>query len=292
MKRGLTLIELVIVVGIVLILVALVTSSISSVISRAEERKTKTGMELFALAIQEYESSTGRRLSMSGVYNVSLNPSGRAFDMRRAENHCLTTAEISRVLLRHQPSADILGRIDPSLIGNIRLGDDGNPPVWVPDTGLEFTCDPDLRVFASSNSFAAMNTLPYDPANSPYTGANALVLLDAWGSAIRAIHPGPQALVDASGVLLPQAFPPQDQNDGTESLQPDPDKTVARRVERLYIGRDNPDASIVLVSAGPDLKFGRRVDPTSGLPPTPDATGPYDCYLQALDNVYSTEVTE
>ena len=46
MKRGLTLIELVIVVGIVLILVALVTSSISSVISRAEERKTKTGMEL------------------------------------------------------------------------------------------------------------------------------------------------------------------------------------------------------------------------------------------------------
>ena len=115
MKRGLTLIELVVVVGIVLILVALVTSSVSSVIARAEERKTKTGMELFTLAIQEYESSTGRRLSMSGVYNVAPNPSGRAFDMRRGESHCLTTAEISRVLLRHQPSADILGRIDPSL---------------------------------------------------------------------------------------------------------------------------------------------------------------------------------
>ena len=146
--------------------VALVTSSISSVISRAEERKTKTGMELFSLAIQEYESSTGRRLSMSGVYNVSPNPSGRAFDMRRAENHCLTTAEISRVLLRHQPSADILGRIDPSLIGNIRLGDDGNPPVWVPDTGLEFTCDPDLRVFASSNSLATWSSAAFASASA------------------------------------------------------------------------------------------------------------------------------
>ena len=52
MKRGLTLIELVVVVGIVLILVALVTSSVSSVIARAEERQTKTGMELFTLAIQ------------------------------------------------------------------------------------------------------------------------------------------------------------------------------------------------------------------------------------------------
>ena len=88
------------------------------------------------------------------------------------------------------------------------------------------------------------------------------------------------------------AYPPTNQSDLTESLQPDPDKTVARRIERLYIGRDNPDASIVLVSAGPDLKFGRRVDPTSGLPPTPEASGPYNCFLQALDNVYSTEVTE
>ena len=99
---------------------------------------------------------------------------------------------------------------------------------------------------------------------------------------------GQAALSDASGQLQALAYPPTNQSDLTESLQPDPDKTVARRIERLYIGRDNPDASIVLVSAGPDLKFGRRVDPTSGLPPTPEASGPYNCFLQSLDNVYST----
>ncbi|MAV55778.1 MAG: hypothetical protein CMJ28_07480 [Phycisphaerae bacterium] len=291
MRRGLTLIELVIVVGIVLILVALVTSSVSSVIARAEERKTKTGMELFTLAIQEYESSTGRRLSMSGVYDVAQNPTGRAFDMRRGENHCFTTAEISRVLLRHQPSADILGRIDPSLIGNVRLTN-GNRPVWVPDTPLEYTCDPDPRVFTSQSSFNAMVGAPYDPIVSPYTAANALVLLDSWGTAIRAVHPGPAALVDTNGQLQTAVYPAVSQSDQIEAIQPDPDKTVARSIERLYIGRDNPDTSIVLISAGPDLKFGRRVDPTSGLPPTPNASGPYACYLQCLDNVYITEVAE
>lgn len=291
MKRGLTLIELVVVVGIVLILVALATSSVSSVISRAEERKTKTGMELFTLAIQEYESSTGRRLSMSGVYNVAPNPTGRAFDMRRGESHCLTTAEISRVLLRHQPSADILGRIDPSLIDNVRLTNQGNRPPWVPDNALEYECDPDPRVQSSQFAFNAMLFSPYDPTTSPYTGANALVLLDAWGSAIRAVHPGPRALLDTSGQLQALAYP-SDADDLTEPNQPDPDNTVARRIERLYIGRGNPDTSIVLISAGPDLQFGQRVDPDSGLPPPPEAIDSYTCFLQTLDNVYSTEVIE
>ena len=40
MKRGLTLIELVVAVGIVLILLALVASSFSSIVARAEAQNT------------------------------------------------------------------------------------------------------------------------------------------------------------------------------------------------------------------------------------------------------------
>ena len=189
MKRGLTLIELVVVVGIVLILVALVTSSVSSVISRAEERKTRTAMSLFQLAIKEYESATGRRLSMSGVYNVAPIRAD-ALDMRRGESHCLTTAEISRVLLRHQPSADILGRIDPSLIGNVLLTN-GNRPVWVPDTPLEYTCDPDPRVFASQNAFNAMLHLTLRAHHQPVHRGQCVGASGFLGHAIRAVHPGP-----------------------------------------------------------------------------------------------------
>ena len=56
MRRALTLIELVVVVGIVLILVALVTSSFSSIISRSEAAKTETAMQLLGAAVDAYEA--------------------------------------------------------------------------------------------------------------------------------------------------------------------------------------------------------------------------------------------
>ena len=43
MERGLTLIELVVAVGIVLILLALVASSFSSIVARAEAQKNTDG---------------------------------------------------------------------------------------------------------------------------------------------------------------------------------------------------------------------------------------------------------
>ena len=281
MKRGLTLIELVIVVGIVLILVALATTSVSSVISRAEERKTRTGMALFNLAIQEYESSTGRRLSMSSRNNIA-NVQGRAFDMRRAELHALTTAEISRVLLRHKPSADILGRIDPSLIGIVRLDPETNN--WVPSGVNDPQCDePDVRARALSLIQSAMNgftAAPYDPQNSPYTGLNSLVLLDSWGSAVRAIHPGPKAYLGSDGNINDSIFPLNDVFGDVASPLPDNDGTVSRRVEAAYLGAPCPNTQIVLVSSGPDLKFGDKRDPQS------------ECFIPTLDNIISDGGTQ
>ena len=274
MKRGLTLIELVVVVGIVLILVALATTSVSSVIARAEERKTRTGMALFNLAIREYESSTGRRLTMSPRNNIPAFQ-GRPFDMRRAELHALTTAEISRVLLRHQPSADILGRIDPSLIGIVRI--DPETHSWVPRGIVNPACsEPDPRARQLSLIQTAMNSFTsaqYDPQTSPYTGFNSLVLLDSWGSAVRAVHPGPKAFLAANGNIDPTQFPITDQFGDAADQVPDEDGTVSRRVERVYLGAACPNTQIVLVSSGPDLQFGDKRDPQG------------ECFVQSLDNI-------
>lgn len=274
MKRGLTLIELVVVVGIVLILVALASTSVSSVISRAEERKTRTGMSLFRLAIQEYESSTGRRLTMSSR-NVIPNIQGRPFDMRRAELHALTTAEISRVLLRHQPSADILGRIDPSLIGIVRLDPGSNS--WVPNGILDPLCpEPDVRARTPGMIQSTVNqftSAPYDPAVSPYTGLNSLVLLDSWGSAVRAVHPGPKAYLNADGNIDDAFYPYNDAFGDAVDLQPDDDGTVSRRVERVYLGAACPNTQVCLVSSGPDLKFGDKRVPQT------------ECFRLSLDNI-------
>ena len=272
MKRGLTLIELVVVVGIVLILVSLVTSGVSSVISRAEERKTRTAMSLFQLAIKEYESATGRRLTMSARNNIS-NSQGRPFDMRRAELHALTTAEISRVLLRHQPSADILGRIDPSMIGILRQV----TPSWFPSGLVNPVCsEPDPRALTASSAQSAFNeftSAPYDPLNSPYTGLNSLVLLDSWGSPVRAVHPGPEAYLQANGNINASIFPIVDMFGDAVALTPDPDGTVSRRVEGAYIGQPCPNTQIVLVSAGPNLKFGDKRESQG------------ECFTLSLDNI-------
>ena len=272
MKRGLTLIELVVVVGIVLILVSLVTSGVSSVISRAEERKTRTAMSLFQLAIKEYESATGRRLTMSARNNIS-NSQGRPFDMRRAELHALTTAEISRVLLRHQPSADILGRIDPSMIGILRQV----APSWLPSALVNPAClEPDPRALTASSAqsaFFEFTSAPYDPLNSPYTGLNSLVLLDSWGSPVRAVHPGPEAYLKADGDIDTSIFPLVDMFGDAVALTPDPDGTVSRRVEGAYIGQPCPNTQIVLVSAGPNLKFGDKRESQG------------ECFTLSLDNI-------
>ena len=143
--------------------------------------------------------------------------------MRRGESHCLTTAD----QLLNQPSADILGRIDPSLIGNVRLTN-GNRPVWVPDTPLEYTCDPthaSSPLKTPSTPCSSHPTSP-PPARTPgpmrwcfwILGAPPFVpfirgqlhsLMRRVTSRHSCIHPPTKAIL-------------------TESLQPDPDKTVAR----------------------------------------------------------------
>ena len=275
MRRGLTLLELVVVVGIILILVALVTTAVSSVISRAEERKTRTGMALLQLAISEYESSTGQRLTLSPASDIPDGYRGRPYDMRRSELHCLTSAEITKVLLRHGPSANILGRINPSLIGVVRL--DGGTPPWVPSGVVQACSDPDPLASSAQVRFNAFISLPYDPVTSPYTGLNSLVLLDSWGSAVRVIHPGTKAPLKANGELDTEFYRLSDFGDQV-GVGPDPDSTVSRRVEQVYLGQGSPNAQIQLVSGGPDLKFGDQRDPVG------------ECFKFTLDNVISGEV--
>ena len=144
MRRALTLIELVVVVGIVLILVALVTSSFSSVVARAEEAKTQTAMRLLSAAIDAYEQGTGKRITLSrrasGAPPVEIGPEPpsaeqrrrgvQLYGMHRNGSHFLTTAELTRQLLTFKESADIIAKIDPSLLFAIRTDVFDRPP-WV-----------------------------------------------------------------------------------------------------------------------------------------------------------------
>ena len=304
MRRALTLIELVVVVGIVLILVALVTSSFSSIISRSEAAKTETAMQLLSAAVDAYEQGTGNKITLSrraaDIGGTELGPvpptpeqlrrGVQLYGMHRNGSHFLSTAELTRQLLTYQESADILAKIDPSLLFPIRF-ENVNPPSWVPSPPT-FDCEPDLnKIFAQARWNAACTCQvgedPFASNYNPYCLNTALLVLDSWGQPIRAIHPGPQAQIGPDGQLSPDSFPVLTGDgaglDRVMDQAKDPDGTVSRLAEFQYFGQGSTDGQIRFVSAGPDLKFGQRVVGTNGN--SAEVANPA-CFHNALDNVF------
>lgn len=289
MKRALTLVELVVAVGIVLILLALVTSSFSSIIARAEAQKTQTAMALLDAAVTAYEEGTGRQLLLSPQSSASVSPNVefapdplseaqirrgvQPYAMHRNGLHLLTTAELTRQLLQYQDSAEILAKIDPSMIYKIS-GDVNNTPFRLPSFN-DFACEPDLNKLFAQTRFGQVN-LFCTLSQNPYCLFGSLLILDAWGQPIRAIHPGP-----------PLGQGPESQDSGLDRLMTQPDGTVvqdkdgtvARLAEYQYFDTQIPDARIRMVSSGPDLKFGKRVLGPDGSPEGPE------CFQFSLDNI-------
>lgn len=68
LRRGFTLLELMIVIGIIVIVASLVLAVSSSVARASEERSTKNTLEVLNMAAEEYERTVDRRISYrSGV---------------------------------------------------------------------------------------------------------------------------------------------------------------------------------------------------------------------------------
>ena len=280
MKRALTLIEIVVVVGIILLLLALVTSSFSSLIARAEERKTLTAMALLDSAIVAYEEGLGKKISLSPLAggdgigpeqltDEQLRRGVQPYSMHRDGCHFLTTAELTRELMKFQASADIIAKIDPSLLYRVaRREGELVQPSFIP-TPPQFACEPDPnKIFASARWNIAMD--PCDPSDA-YCINGSLLILDSWGTPLRAIHPGPryrqgQASSERSGL------------DEVMDQPLDPDGTVSRLAESQYFKNKDLAPRIKFVSAGPDLNFGKRVIGTNGV------TSP-DCLSFTLDNI-------
>ena len=75
-KKGFTLLELLIVIGIIVIIASLVLAVSSSVVRASEERATKNTLEVLNMAAEEYERTVDRRIS----YRSAAVASGIAQD--------------------------------------------------------------------------------------------------------------------------------------------------------------------------------------------------------------------
>ncbi len=129
-RGGFTLIELVVVLGIILVLAGLVLAVSTVLIRRSEIRQVESMFELLDTAVAEFEQSRGRALN----YGTRNNPSGARYDIPELTNVNYPYINLFLLdrLVTHGPSREILSKVDAALYRttttNIPTTPSGYPP--------------------------------------------------------------------------------------------------------------------------------------------------------------------
>lgn len=238
--RGFTLVELVVVIGIIIALLSLVLAVSTLLIQQNESRQLEAAFANLSSAVQEYEQAVGRPIvfqarreaPFTGAYDIPNNPQFSGY--QQIENYFgaggstvyfnqgLSTSctgsqphgwekyivSLLGLLQRTQSAEDIVARIDPSLL----------QPV-VKSNGQPLASDEDLPPLAK--------------------------LVDPWGAAIAVVFPG-------------RLWRPTDVDGdvGNGEFDQDSDGTIRTEMEKMVGVCRN--GNILFVSAGPDGLIGSR----------------------------------
>ena len=155
--RAFTLIEMVVVIGIIALLAALTLGISNSVIRNSEVGQTTDALKLLEMALQEWELEKGRQITFDGyipiqngvydVYAMDENiaaPSGFTGvdneDMLESMEHRIE--HLIEVLLQSEPAKEILAKISPDLFTEDEHGklvvDPWGTPIGVVFPGRDF----------------------------------------------------------------------------------------------------------------------------------------------------------
>lgn len=280
LRRGFTLVEVLVVVGVIALLAALTVGAIAVFGGRAKVRSTEGTLVLLDAAAQEYVGAVNRPLSFGSSDDGE-------FDLMINEPNVFSTTHLLGRIGDTPSVQEIVARIEPRFVFryNESVDADGDGSSEVIDPEWILVADP-----ADPNDPGGVDARAFYQAEATNGGEldGKVAILDAWGTPIRAVHHGPTPRAAFGGVDGQTADPSDD------LLVLDPDGTYHLRavvlqdylmlaggtdaedwaVEAIY-GRCR-DRRVLFVSAGPDRRFGDlRADPDS------------DDYGFTLDNVYS-----
>ena len=195
MKRAFSLLEMMVVIGVILLLAGLSLSVSVAVIERSERQRTRTTLQLLDTAVREWELAADRKLLW---WQLGDDPGARArADVHADTDEVMIITEILDVISRPAAVRAILAGIDPQLVYTYRPG--GSPP-WIEG--------------------------PVDPAF-----AGGLAVLDSWSTPIYATHPG-RPWIDADG-QGPYRIEPDD--DGTIRTRNEKEYGVAPNRQVVFV---------------------------------------------------------
>lgn len=162
---GFTLVEVVVVIGIIILMVALTISVGVVVVEGSEVRQTETVLRQLDTALQEWQTHADRRVT----WGENDTPPGAVYDMQWDTTHVFRITELLNTIARSSNIQNIVAGIDPDFVHTYRFE---NYPEWIAP-GDEADMD---------NTWAVNNTGP--------TSSLGLAILDAWGQPFRIVHPG------------------------------------------------------------------------------------------------------
>ncbi len=158
-RGGFTLVEVVVVIGIILFLVGLTLSVSVAVIEKSEIQQTETVLQILDTAVKEWELTADRKLS----WGTDGNPLGSVYDVHPIPTtlEVFVISEILNTVIRPASVKQAIAQIDPDFVHTYEPGPPYPP--WI-DEPLE------------------------EQQHARFVGS--LTILDAWGTPIYATHPG------------------------------------------------------------------------------------------------------
>lgn len=240
-SRGFTLLEILIVMGVLLILMSLVLGVGSALLKRAERSQVETAMAIMESAFNEWEAQAGRPVSYNGTFNSLTAPTTEVF---------ITGS-----------SVEVFDVREPITPGPPAPGNTGNRLILARARGAGVYA---VNLLAQLDAVRpilagiAPSILRPEPNASTYPGANVstagTLYLPSAKSQVTSSTSSRSELVDTWGNRIAFVFPGRAFRFGVDAGLPDADGTVRTPAENLLGVCTN--RRICLVSAGPDGLFG------------------------------------
>ncbi len=164
-RSGFTLVEVVIVIGLIVLLAGLVLSVSVSVVRGSEVRQTEQVLALLDSAIKEWELLAERTVSWDNDALPAV-----VFDMNDATPEVFLITELLNTAARPAQIRQIIAQINPDLVHTYR---NGVYPAWINQPQQRQSIDDTWAVDNSTNTFSL-----------------GLTVLDAWDHPILAVNPG------------------------------------------------------------------------------------------------------